>query len=123
MRLRSPSRCRRRLLSCLAVVGALLAAAALSAAPRSAWAAVGAEAAGKQVAERFDVQVLKVAPGEIDGRAVWLVTVMVPGGNSNSAFQVHRLAVDQESGDLVPSFRHHTEGYTLPPAAPGGTQP
>jgi len=81
------------------------------------------EAAGKPVAERYDVQVMKVAPGEIDGRAVWLVTIMVPGGNSNSAFQVHRLAVDQESGDLVPSFRHHTEGYTLPPAAPGGAQP
>jgi len=121
MRLRSPSH--RRRLSCLAVAGALLAAAAFSAAPQPAWAAVGAEAAGKQVAERYDVQVLKVAPGEIDGRAVWLVTIMVPGGNSNSAFQVHRLAVDQESGDLVPSFRHHTEGYTLPPAAPGGPQP
>jgi hypothetical protein len=121
MRLRSPSRYRR--LSCLAVAGALLAVAALSATPQPVWAAVGAEVAGKQVAERYGVQVLKVAPGEIAGRKVWLVTVMVPGGNSNSAFQVHRLAVDQESGDLVPSFRHHTEGYTLPPAAPGGERP
>lgn len=121
MRLRSPSH--RRHFSCLAAASALLAAVALSAAPQPARAAVGAEAAGKQIAERYDVQVLKVAPGEIDGRAVWLVTVMVPGGNSNSAFQVHRLAVDQESGDLVPSFRHHTEGYTLPPAAPGGERP
>ncbi|WP_340118568.1 hypothetical protein [Pelagibius sp. 7325] len=121
MRSRSPAHCRR--LSCLTVAGVLLAAAAFSAAPQPARAAVGAEAAGKQIAERYDVQVLKVAPGEIDGRKVWLLTVMVPGGNSNSAFQVHRLAVDQESGDLVPSFRHHTEGYTLPPAAPGGERP
>jgi len=123
MRLRIPALRQQHSLSGLAVAGALLAAAALATAPQAAWAAVAAEAAGKQIAERYGVQVLKVDAGEIDGRKVWLVTVMFPGGNSNSAFQVHRLAVDQESGDLVPSFRHHTEGYTLPPAAPGGTLP
>ena len=115
-----PECCRRRF---TALFAGILLAAALPAAAPSAWAAVGAEAAGKQVAERYAVEVLQVRAGEIDGRAVWMVTVMVPGGNSNSAFQVHELAVDRESGDLVPSFRHHTEGYTLPPAAPGGTLP
>lgn len=115
-----PRRCRRRL---TALAACILLAAALPAAAPSAWAAVSAEAAGKQVAERYAVEVLKVRPGEIGGRAVWMVTVMVPGGNSNSAFQVHQLAVDQESGELVPSFRHHTEGYSLPPAAPGGSLP
>jgi hypothetical protein len=97
--------------------------AAATVVPQGASAAVSAEAAGKTLTERYDVQVLNVRPGDIDGRKVWLVTVMVPGGNSNSAFQVHLLAVDQQSGDLVPSFRHHTEGYTLPPAAPGGSLP
>jgi len=105
------------------IAGVLVAALAASAVPAAAWAAVSAETASKQIAARYDVQVLKVEPGEIDGRKVWLVTVMVPGGNRNSAFQVHRLAVDQQSGDLVPSFRHHTDGYTLPPAAPGGSLP
>ena len=109
---------RRRLLG-LTVAGLLLAAVTVPAAE----AAVSADTAAKQIGERFDVEVLKVRPGEIDGRKVWLVTVMQPGGNSNSAFQVHLLAVDQESGALVPSFRHHTEGYTLPPAAPGGSLP
>ncbi len=84
---------------------------------------MSADTASKQIGERFDVEVLKVRPGEIDGRKVWLVTVMRPGGDSNAAFQVHLLAVDQESGELVPSFRHHTDGYSLPPAAPGASQP
>jgi len=116
--MRGPASFRR---SVAAAAGLVLAVAAVV--PQGASAAVSAEAAGKTLAERYDVQVLKVQSGEIDGRKVWLVTVMVPGGNSNSAFQVHRLAVDQQSGDLVPSFRHHTEGYTLPPAAPGGSLP
>ena len=104
---------------------ALTAAALLLAATAvpAAQAAGSAETASKQIAERYDVQVLKVRPGEIDGREVWLVTVMMPGGNSNGAFQVHVLAVDQQSGNLVPSFRHRADGYTLPPAAPGGSLP
>lgn len=110
---------RRRCLLALTAVGLLLAAVAVPAAE----AAMSADTASKQIGERFDVEVLKVRPGEIDGRKVWLVTVMRPGGDSNAAFQVHLLAVDQESGELVPSFRHHTDGYSLPPAAPGASQP
>ena len=106
----------------LAAASLLLALAGMPAAP-PAWAAVSSEAASKQIAERYDVQVLKVRPGEIDGREVWLVTVMMLGGHSNGAFQVHVLAVDQNSGALVPSFRHSADGYTLPPAAPGGSLP
>jgi hypothetical protein len=99
--------------------------ATLVAAPAvpGAQAAVGKEAAGKQVSKTYNVEVLRVRDGTIDGRKVWLVTVMKPGGNSNGAFQVHVLAVDQESGALVPSFRHHADGYTLPPPQPGGERP
>jgi len=99
----------------------LLSGIALGASP--AGAAVSSEAAGKQVEERFNVQVLKVAPGELDGRKVWMVTVMQPADSGNSSFQVHVLAIDQQSGELVPSFRHHADGVTLPPAAPGGVLP
>ncbi|MEO3429388.1 hypothetical protein AAFN88_11055 [Pelagibius sp. CAU 1746] len=88
--------------------------------PSSAEAAVSQEAAAKSISEAYGVQVLKVRAGELDGRKVWLLTVMRPGGNSNGAFQVHLLAVDQQSGELVSSFRHHASGYTLPPLPPGG---
>ena len=86
-------------------------------------AAVSEQAAARTVADRFEVEVLRVRPGDLDGRAVWFVTVMQPEGSSNATFKVHTLAVDRESGALVPSFRHHRSGYSLPPAAPGGRQP
>lgn len=88
-----------------------------------ALAAVSEAEAAKLIAERYAVEVLRVRAGEQDGRRVWLVTVMQPGGNRNSAFQVHVLAVDRESGELVPSFQHHSSGYTLPPLPPGGARP
>jgi hypothetical protein len=80
----------------------------------AALAQVSDEEAKRQVEEAYGVEVLAVSPGEIDERAVWLLTVMVPGGNSNSAFMVSRLAVDQETGELVPSFRHRASGYDVP---------
>ena len=101
----------------------LLAIALATVSPGVALGAVTGEAASKQISERFDVEVLKVAPGQLDGHKVWLVTVMVPAGNGNASFQVHVLAVDQETGELVPSFRHYADGTVLPPAAPGGSRP
>lgn len=86
----------------------------------TAQAAVGQDAAAQRIAERYGVEVLKVRAGERDGRKVWLVTVMQPGGNRNNAFQVHLLAVDQETGELVSSFQHGPSGYSLPPLPPGG---
>jgi len=89
-----------------------------------AWPAaaqIGEAAAGEKVAKAFGVQVLKVEGGEIDGRPVWLVTVMREGGNRNNAFQVSTLAVDQQSGDLMSSFRHGASGYTAPSAGPSGS--
>lgn len=77
-------------------------------------AAISSEDAGRKVAEEFSVTVLRVRAGVLDDTPVWLVTVMKAGGNRNDAFQVTTLAVDQESGELVPSFRHGASGYTLP---------
>ena len=115
---------RHRRLPAVAAAGLLLAAvAAPGALAPGALAQVGAEAAASQIAERFGVEVLKVQPGESDGRKVWLLTVMQPAGSGNASFQVNHLAIDQESGALVPSFRHRTQGYDLPPAAPGAPQP
>jgi hypothetical protein len=100
---------------------ALACAAVLTAAPLlpAAQAAVSQDAAAKRIAETYDVEVLKVQAGERDGRQVWLVTVMLPGGNRNNAFQVSVLAVDQETGELVSSFQHGSSGYSLPPLPPG----
>ncbi|GAB4393874.1 MAG: hypothetical protein Tsb0032_14890 [Kiloniellaceae bacterium] len=107
--------CRSSFLTVLGLLGALMAAPAIS----SAQAAVSEEAAARKVAEDYGVQVLKTRAATLDGREVWILTVMQPGGNRNSAFQVHTLAVDQETGELIPSFQHGASGYTLPPLPPG----
>ncbi len=70
--------------------------------------------ARRQIETSYDVEVLRVSEDEIDDRVVWLITVMVPSGDSNNAFMVSTLAVDQETGNLVPAFRHRTSGYELP---------
>jgi len=80
----------------------------------AAVAQVSDEDAARQIEEAYGVEVLDVREDEIDERPVWLVTFMVPGGDSNAAFMVSRLAVDQETGELVPSFRHRSSGYELP---------
>ena len=99
----------------LAVSAALL-AFALGDATRPAAALSGEEAAARIEAD-YEVKALRVRPGTIDGTAVWLVTVMKPGRDSNDAFQVTTLAVDQVTGALVPAFRHGPSGPARPPDA------
>jgi hypothetical protein len=91
---------------------ALAASVTLAAAPAFA---LSQEEAKTAIAERYEVEVLKVEPGTIDGQRVWIVTVMEPGGTSNAAFRVARLAMDRTTGELVPAFRHDDSGYDLPP--------
>lgn len=86
-----------------------------------AQAQVSRDQAAAGIAETYGVEVLRVRPGEIDGKPVWLVTVMQPGGAYNTAFQVTTLAVDQASGDLVPAFRQGPSG-ALGTATPLGTR-
>lgn len=103
----------------LVIAGALIQAAAAG----IAQAAVSQEAAAARIKRDYGVEVLKVRAGQVDGHKVWLVTVMEPGGNRNNAFQVNTLAVDQDSGALIPSFRHYADGYSLPPLPPGAERP
>ena len=63
-----------------------------------------------KIAKEFGVKVLKVRPSNADGRKVFVVTVMNPGGDFNEAFQVSTIAVDVETGELVPGFRHRASG-------------
>jgi hypothetical protein len=90
--------------------------------------AVSPEAVAGAVAQRFGVTVLRVMPIERDGKSLYSVMVMNPGGNFNEAFKATILVVDPDSGELVPQFRHENSGYDLPasadrrpPAADGGT--
>ena len=102
-------------LSRLSALALAIGAAAALAPAGTARAQVTDEEAGRQIAEAYDVKVLRVREGDIDGRPVWYVTVMNPVGDFNEAFQVNTVAVDRQTGQLVPSFRHRTSGYELPP--------
>jgi hypothetical protein len=79
--------------------------------------AMSPEAVASAVAQRFGVTVLRVAPIERDGKPLYSVVVMNPGGNFNEAFKATTLVVDPDSGDLVPQFRQENSGYDLPASA------
>ncbi len=101
---------------------AIALAAVILAMPMPVAAEVTSEEAARIVAEQYSVKVLRVRAAVIDNTPVWLVTVMKAGGNTNDAFQVTTLAVDQESGELVPSFRHGASGYRYPEGQVRGTR-
>ncbi len=88
----------------VAVLGAVLAL------PPPAIAALSANQVKAKVAKAFGVMVVKVRPGNVDGRKVFVVTMMNPGGDFNEAFQVSTIVVDAETGKLVPGFRHRASG-------------
>ncbi len=98
----------RRFLVALAVAGALGGTLLLPPTPAAA------QMTGKQVANKiaasFGVRVLKVRRSQLDGKAVFLVTVMNPGGDFDEAFQITTLAVDVKTGKLVSGFRHRSSG-------------
>ncbi len=79
--------------------------------PQVALAAVSEDQAARQLEQAFGVRALKVRAGEIEGRQVCVVTVINPDSDSNAAFQVNTLAVDRDTGELVPAYRHGTSGY------------
>ncbi|MEE8516647.1 MAG: PepSY domain-containing protein [Alphaproteobacteria bacterium] len=78
--------------------------------PAPALAAVSADQVKAKVAKAFGVKVLKVRPAKADGRKVFVVTVMNPGGDFNEAFQVSTIVVDAETGKLVSGYRHRASG-------------
>ncbi|MHA1108632.1 MAG: hypothetical protein ACTSQV_05885, partial [Alphaproteobacteria bacterium] len=64
----------------------------------------------QRVAAEYGVRVLKVKPATLDGRAVFRVTVINPGGDFNTAFQVNIIAFDAATGEAVSAFRHLPSG-------------
>ncbi len=91
----------------------ILLAAALLASAGAAQAAMMPDELSKKIGQQYGVTVLRLSPGEMDGKKVFFARVMAKGGNSNGAFEVTTFAVDPDSGQLLRSFRHVTSGYEL----------
>ena len=96
-----------RRLATLAAV--LVLGGALGTAP--ARAEVSADAVKTQVEEAYGVKVLRIAKATMDDREVYRVTVMYPGGNYNTAFQVNTILVDVATGKEISTFRHLPSGH------------
>ncbi len=79
--------------------------------PTPASAAVSEAEAVKMIEAAYDVEVLRVRAEQVADRPAWLLTVMYRGGDFNTAFQVNTLAVDRETGKLLPAVRHGPSGY------------
>lgn len=95
----------------------LIAAVVLTFAAGAA-AAASPDEVKQKIEKEYGVQVLKVTPADMDGKKVYDVRVMRKNGG-NGAFGVTSLAVDAESGKLVPVFRHKASGYELPDQVEG----
>jgi len=93
--------------------GAIAALAAAALLAGAAQAAVTPEEVKKRIEAALPVQVLRVQPGEVDGKPAFLVRVMNKAKGGNDAFSVTTLAVDGETGQLIPAFRHRASGYAL----------
>lgn len=86
----------------------LMAATALTAVGIAALpsaAAMTADQIKKQVESVSGGKVLKIEPREVGTLKAYAVTIMNPGGNTNSAFQVYTVIVDAENGTIVPEHR------------------
>ncbi len=88
-----------------AMVGAIVSLAA------PAGAEMSVDAVIQQIEADYAVTVLRVKPMTDDGRRVFAVTIMNPGGDFNEAFQVNTIVVDAETGNLV----LYPRPYTLVP--------
>ena len=93
----------------------VVSAGSLFAAP--AGAAMSADEVSAAIAAAYGVTVLRVVATEEDGRSVFRVTIMNPGGDFDEAFQVNTLLVDADTGKLVSGFRHRASGYEPSQAA------
>ena len=96
------------------VAGLLLAGGLLGAMlvmPLPTVAAMSADQVSAKITKAFGVKVLRTRRGQADGRRVYVVTIMNPGGDFNTAFQINTLFVDADTGKLVSGFRHRASGY------------
>ena len=64
--------------------------------------------------DRYGVQVIRADREQLDGKPVYRIVVMNPGGDFNEAYAVHTLVVDASTGALISQFQHEPAGYVLP---------
>ncbi len=83
---------------------------------------MSADQVAAAIAEAYGVSVLKVVAAEDEGRTVYRVTIMNPGGDFDEAFQVNTLIVDADTGKPVSGFRHRASGYEASQAASFATK-
>ena len=83
-------------------------------------AEVDASAVRAAIEKKYNVKVLKINAIVVNGKSAFKVTVMYPGGNFNTAFQVNTLIVDAATGEAIPVFRHIASGHIS--AAGGDTK-
>lgn len=76
----------------------------------NAHAAMSKAQVSAHVATEFGVQVLGISADNVDGKAVFIVKIMFPGGNFNTAFQVNTWVVDAEDGKRISQFQHLSSG-------------
>jgi len=82
-------------------------------------AQVGPEQVRRQMESVYGVTVLRIREVVDNGNPAYAVTVMNPPGDFNEAFQVNTVAVDPETGALIPQFREGANGvrHAAPPIA------
>lgn len=95
----------------------LLAINFLAASVEPVTAQVSEDQIRQNLEEDYGVTVLRMREIVQDGKPVFAVTMMSPGGNFNEAFQVNTVVVDPETGKLVSQYRARTNGiqHAAPP--------
>lgn len=67
----------------------------------------------KSLQEHYGVKVIRADREQVDGKPVYRIIVMNPGGDFNDGYAVHTLVVDASTGALISQFRHEPAGYVL----------
>jgi hypothetical protein len=101
----------------LSIALTLAAGAGVSAADAAATFSKEEAAVAKKLEDAYGVRVLRIRSGDVDGTAVYIVTVMNPAGDFNAAFQVTTLAVGKSSGALISQYRQTPTGQRRSGAA------
>ena len=66
-----------------------------------------------EIGSRYGVEVLRAQRDQFNGKPVYRMVVMNPGGDFDEAYSVHTLVVDAKTGELVSQFQNVTSGYQL----------